>query len=375
MKRLLLLAIVLFITACSNDNYRPVVDPIEQPEMVDPGFAATKAQSDLNSANYKLTGTAQRQLGIEATADRWTQEAIEATQSVSKTQYAQTQSALTIKDTEQAMNKTSTAVAGIVQAIATEQYIEMETTEYQEWGITQRSVTQSVVFGFVVVFVFVCAVGIIALNLHNQTLIQYRKERNALEIQQARDKHEMEMLRAKIEAMAAAIRETNAGTYVPMLNGEHLILPSAHPIENTTIVSDAPSAPKIVINNIHGSHEVNALSPEELKAQDEMLEWVDLSIDWHNKQGKQGTRERQLKRYNHIGKDPNWQVKVSGYFGEEITTAGSAGSFARNGDDLGTLRSRLKNGKVHARINSEKQTITADNKVETVNAEVVIDAA
>lgn len=231
--------------------------------------------------------------------------------------------------------------------------VELENSK--QWGETSRAIFWAVTVVVSIAVTLFVGWGIVTLKLFAQA----ENERRA-------DRHEIEMMKLKLAAFAQAMRETRAGTVVPMLDGPPMVLPPAG-VTSGSAISDLPETPPIVVNDGDDSHTISRMTPAEIQAQAEVLEWVRLSIDWHNAQGKAGHREHQLKRWSAIGKDSEFQKRVTAYLGESIIVGG-AGTFAAGGITLGELYRRVKAGEISLCVAQATHTHTA--QYSTAQAEI-----
>jgi len=341
----------LLLAACDSVAPSPAAD-----YNYNPAIAATNARAVLDSAGAQFTATVQRQIEMESTSDARTETAFQATLSTDRTQSAQTQAAISQRDTETANNATATMSAARTQAAAAVERENKAAADWLAWSNTIRNL-----------FVILAAVIITSAVVSGLTVWFIIRERARLDLQRQRLEYEAQIERLKIEAMSRAVRETNAGTMIAVPGSAPMFLPPVQrgPMEYSTILSDAPTAPPITVNADYDSYTLDRLSADEIVARDLMLEWIELSIRWHDERGNRpGHRQHQLKRYNYIGKGSSWQMRVAALFGEALESS-KAGSFSREGLDLGSLRAEVKAGRISPVLEQAKQTETARNTAET----------
>jgi hypothetical protein len=222
----------------------------------------------------------------------------------------------------------------------------------REWGETQRTAVMAVV----IVGTLTSVVIVIAAFIGVRMWIESESERR-------RQIHEIEVMQKKLIAYSMAIRETRAGTVLPMLDGKPLVInqlagptqTAYTPEEMQMLLSDAPDAPEvkddkqIVINAGDNSYSILRVTSDEEAARHEMIAWIDSSIEWHARNGsKAAHRETFLKSWRELGKEWNSdrQKRARSYFGDALIAQSGVGTWATEGRSLLDLKRDVKMGKV-----------------------------
>lgn len=221
----------------------------------------------------------------------------------------------------------------------------------REWGETQRTAVIAIVIVGTLTSVVIVIVAFIGMRMW----IEVERERR-------KQIHEIEVMQKKLIAYSMAIRETRAGTVLPMLDGKPLVInqlagptqTAKTPEEMQMLLSDAPDAPEVkddplVVNADYSSYTVSRVSPEEEAARQEMIAWIDSSIEWHRHNGsKAAHRETFLKNWRELGKDWNSdrQKRARAYFGDELIAQSGVGTWATEGRSLFDLKRDVKLGKI-----------------------------
>ena len=229
---------------------------------------------------------------------------------------------------ESSRNKTATVSADMTQTVRQAIVDQVDLTNAEEWGATSRAA----IWAFVVVLsVLTALAGLVSLTYGK---LWYNAD------QSRRDsEHEIKLLTMKIAALSAALRETHAGTAVPTISGEWLFLPPAHSVADSQFVSDAPSAPTIVINENGFQHVIGRLTPQEIKATTEMLDFLDAAIS------KVGVASNRVPRWHTMGiASEDWQRNKS-LFGD-LLRSDTTGTYTAQDATLGDLRRRIKFGEL-----------------------------
>lgn len=350
--------VMIMINACSVSPAPSIIVPnMSDAEAVRRVDGLTATSNSMNStlqamSTQNANATAIRVRESQLLVDGMTQDAhalaMAATSgSLTATPQAGTSSAQSTS-TSQAATSTREATIEAQAAQLTAATLE----DNKQWGETIRAIAWAVTVVMTIVF---SLVGIFAVI----TMREFADVKKT-QIQAA---HEMQMLSMRLAALADGMRETHAGTVLFDFSGSPLVLPPASPISGSSIVSDIPQTQPIIVNQGNEQYTLSRLTPAEISARDDVLEWIDLSISWHDAKGKPGAREHQLKRHNHIGKDGDWQNRLTGYLGHSVTVSG-AGTFVSNGATLGELRRRLKAGEISLFVEHPERTRTEQNAYE-----------
>ena len=233
----------------------------------------------------------------------------------------------------------------------------------REWGETQRAAVMAVV----IVGTLTSVVIVIAAFIGVRMWIESESERR-------RQIHEIDVMQKKLIAYSMAIRETRAGTVLPMLDGKPLVInqlagptqTARTPEEMQAMLSDAPDAPEvkddpIVINADYNSYTIPRVTSEEEAARQEMIAWIDSSIEWHARHGsKAAHRETFLKSWRELGKEWNSdrQKRARSYFGDELIAQSGVGTLATEGRSLLDLKRDVKLGKIKVALpHSQEQAV------------------
>jgi len=331
----------LFIAACNTPAPTVGAPNVAVVQMSD-GDAIRRVEGLTATASYQTAtaivmatqnavSTAARVAQMEALANQMTQDNHALAMAATSGALTATPAAISTSQQQTAVAHAATVTREATIEAQEAQAVAIELENSKQWGETSRSIFYAVAVVIAIAVTLFTSWGIITLRLFAQA----ENERRA-------DRHEIEMMKLKLAAFAAAMRETRAGTIVPMLDGPPMILPPASILPPTT--SDIPEAP-FIINDGEDSYTVSRMTPAEIAAKEEVLEWIDLSIAWHNERGKIGRREHQLKRWDKIERDSEFQKRVTAYLGEAISV-GSSGTFAAGGITLEELRRRVKVGEI-----------------------------
>ncbi len=298
-------------------------------------------------ATQNTLATATRQVVINLTADARSQTEWEAKQrEEQKKRDEETQKRLLA---QQQLSDNATKIANQNRRDDTAAIQNM--IDAREWGETQRTT----ITAFVIVGTLVSVVIVIASFIGVRMWIEVERERR-------RQLHEVEVMQKKLIALSMAIRETRAGTVMPMIDGAPLVInqlagPSQTaktPEEMQAMLSDAPDAPEVkedplVINADYSSYTIPRVTSEEEAARQEMIAWIDSSIEWHARNGsKAAHRETFLKSWRELGKEWNSdrQKRARSYFGDELIAQSGVGTWATEGRSLLDLKRDVKMGKI-----------------------------
>ncbi len=237
----------------------------------------------------------------------------------------------------------------------------------REWGETQRTA----VFAIVIVGTLTSVVIVIVVFIGVRMWLEVERERR-------KQLHEVEVMQKKLIALSMAIRETRAGTVMPMIDGAPLVInqlagPSQTaktPEEMQAMLSDAPDAPEVkddqplVINADYSSYTIPRVTSEEEAARQEMIAWIDSSIEWHARNGsKAAHRETFLKNWRELGREWNSdrQKRARSYFGDELIAQSGVGTWATEGRSLLDLKRDVKLGAIKIALpHSQGQAVKLD---------------
>lgn len=339
-----------YLTACTPVNQTtqitPIVRQISPQEAGQIIFDATTTAQVLATQNAVSTET--RRQTQQANDDGYTATAV--AQSVRATDSAATGAAL---------SHTATATAQIAVAAAAEQQGAATAEERRQWGETTRFALSAFLIALIVIVVIVG--GVIAVALREQ-MANERGRQTALA--------EVELMRLKLAAFAAAIRETRAGTVLPMLEGPPLVLARpadglrvAHSkdelddlLNEETQAEEAPPADPITINSNGGSHTVSRVTTAEKEAYGRMLHFLHLAAMAHAKANRRGWDENTLPGWRDIGLNSasEWTAYAN-LFGGAIERKPGKGTFCgANYPTLRELRAAVRFGKIRAVLRAEQ---------------------
>lgn len=316
------------------------------------GLTATMARAT-ETARAMATGnalaTATRAAAMEATADAIRATEVELEHRHAWAEATSEQFERELRDTQLAAGATMKADEATAAATAARAERENDLA----WQATARDSAWAMVIGVVVVLVMAAGGAFIAWRVWLDFRRTQMEKQAVLERQMQGDRHEMEMMRLRLEAFSKALRETKAGTVLPMPDGRPLVLPPAGPASNSDLVeSDAPPAETITVNAADGSYEIERMSAEELASREMMMALVKDSIAYHNRLGRKGRDQRQvvdwreLRRMGFAWDGGKWQA-VRNLFGEALVSRPRLGTFpAEEGMTLEGLLNAVKWGQV-----------------------------
>lgn len=252
-----------------------------------------------------------------------------------------------------ALDQAATATAQIAAVVEAGQQQQAAAEELRQWGETMRFALTAIFFA--VVTMAVVAGSVIAVA-YREKMKNEREHRRALA--------DVEIMRLKLAALAAAIRETRAGTILPMLDGPPLVLTAGDyrvaraPGDVDELLDgaeEAPPADPIVINSNGGSHAVPRVTAAEQEAYGRMLHFLHLAATAHAKMNRRGWDENTLPGWRDIGLNSasEW-TEYANLFGRAIERKPGKGTFC--GPDYPTLRDlrlAVRFGKIKAVLHKE----------------------
>lgn len=238
----------------------------------------------------------------------------------------------------------TTQVAAVTQAAGAQADAAIQRTETQANSETARLIVEALTLVVVTVLLLGGMMAIIIVRV-----------RSDADMENKRLKNETEMLAMKVKAFSDALRETTAGPALIDERGQALLLAAPGPValgdaqflDQDSKPSDLPRVP-FIINSKSGSSEVSPLSDKELKAQGEMLAWLNDSMAYHRAHGsKAASKEKQLLGYRYLaGWNGTKQARVRAYFGEALIGQPGEGTYARDGLTLGELAEKVRFGRL-----------------------------
>lgn len=332
----------LLLAACVGASDRPLSVQEAGRMVID---ATNTAQA---VATQNTFATATRQVIINQTADARSQAEWEAKQRDEQKKRDEEAQKRLLAQQQLSDNATKTANQNKRDDTEAQQKI----VDAREWGETQRAAVMAVV----IVGTLASVVIVIAVFIGVRMWLEVERERR-------KQLHEIEIIQRKLAAYAMAIRETRAGTVLPMLDGTPLVINQlASPVQTVktseemqALLSDAPDAPEvkddkqIVINAGDDSYTIPRVSPEEDAARQEMIAWIDASIEWHRRNGsKAAHRETFLKNWRELGREWNSdrQKRARSYFGDALIAQSGIGTWATEGRSLLDLKRDVTMGKI-----------------------------